>query len=80
MSIQREDVLSLLNCFTCSLFPESGGINFGLWFVFAAPAMVLALLLSWLYLSFLYCDDTEVDTSLHTTIEIHFLGWKSIHM
>lgn len=40
-----------------SLFPESGGINFGLWFVFATPAMLLSLFLSWTYLSLLYCDD-----------------------
>ena len=33
------------------------GVNFGLWFIFATPAMILALFCSWLYLSILYCDD-----------------------
>ncbi|CAI8047247.1 Solute carrier family 13 member 3 [Geodia barretti] len=50
----------VLSGLSVSLFPESGGINFGLWFVFATPAMVLTLLLSWLYLSLLFCDDSFV--------------------
>ena len=36
------------------------GVNFGLWFVFATPAMILALIISWVYLSLLYCDDRSV--------------------
>ena len=32
-------------------------MNFGLWFAFATPAMILALVVSWVYLSLLYCDD-----------------------
>ena len=36
------------------------GVNFGLWFIFATPAMILALALSWLYLSAIYCDDRYV--------------------
>lgn len=33
------------------------GVNFARWFAFGAPAMLLALFCSWIYLSTLYCDD-----------------------
>ena len=39
------------------------GVNFGLWFIFATPAMILALVLSWLYLSAIYCDDRYIEGS-----------------
>ena len=39
------------------LHPREFGVNFGLWFAFATPAMILALVVSWVYLSLLYCDD-----------------------
>ncbi|XP_064391572.1 Na(+)/citrate cotransporter-like [Halichondria panicea] len=36
------------------------GVNFGLWFAFAAPPMILALVCAWLYLSLVFCDDSFV--------------------
>ena len=63
-----------------SLFPESGGINFGLWFVFATPAMLLTLLLSWLYLSLLFCDDRWPAASLAPlTISLRQPSYTPIH-
>lgn len=38
------------------------GVNFGLWFIFATPTMILALGLSWIYLSAIYCDDRFVNS------------------
>lgn len=46
------------------------GINFGLWFVFATPTMLLALFLSWLYLSAIYCDDRYWNSEM----VLHALG------
>uniref|UniRef100_A0ACB8F5Z2 Uncharacterized protein n=1 Tax=Sphaerodactylus townsendi TaxID=933632 RepID=A0ACB8F5Z2_9SAUR len=37
-----------------SFFPECDVINFGSWFVFAFPLMVLFLFFGWLWISFLY--------------------------
>ena len=41
----------------CSLFPHSPGVNFGQWFIFATPTMIVCLVVSWAYLSILFCDD-----------------------
>ncbi|XP_019854709.1 PREDICTED: solute carrier family 13 member 5-like [Amphimedon queenslandica] len=38
-------------------FPDGPGINFGLWFAFAFPLMILCLSISWMYLSLLFCND-----------------------
>ncbi|KAJ7332002.1 hypothetical protein JRQ81_014182 [Phrynocephalus forsythii] len=37
-----------------SFFPECDVVNFGSWFVFACPLMVIFLFVGWLWISFLY--------------------------
>ena len=44
------------------LHPREFGLNFGLWFAFATPAMIIALVVSWVYLSLLYCDDRSASS------------------
>jgi len=43
------------------------GVNFGLWFIFATPAMILALVVAWIYLSILYCDNRCVCVYVYIT-------------
>ena len=42
---------------TCSLFSGSNEINFLTWMFFGLPTAVVAVVLTWVWLALVYCDD-----------------------
>ena len=43
--------------FVYSIFPGATEINFGLWFVFGLPTVLIILFIAWSYLAIIFCDD-----------------------